>query len=328
MRGFDYKRLEQITKVEKPFRGTTNRFPIASRSHNLKNFYVREEDGVKVFDVTCGTRWHTVELTKEEYDAALARGEKNVHDVTRAANEIAYVRYEHPIHILGTSRPDGWFEFNAEGNYPYGQGEKKFLSDYTGGWFSNDSRRGGMVWTTRHRIGDLRIMPIFKGLKVSTDGEMTPEFEYVVIGKKVDRKMGKEVLAGYERFYKVSETMCKAIDRDAFLRTAKEVIEEHKGEHDDFAYAEALRDEAPLDAMILYAVALDVGMIQQQIMHPNWGTTQPIEVFDNLKRHLTKRIYKAHPEVFSEIRYSMNEVYPPSIWGYDIEVNGNIVQQY
>ena len=326
MRGFDYKRLEQITKVEKPFRGTTNRFPIGDRRHNLKNFYVREENGVEVFDVTCGTRWHSTVITKEEYDAERAMGKNNVHEYTHSTPH-EYIRYEHPVHVLGTSRPDGWFEFNAEGSYPYGQGEKKFLSDYTGGWFANDSRRGGMTWTTRNQRG-VRIMPIFKGLKVSTDGEMTPEFEYVVIGKKVDRKVGKEVLAGYEHFYKVSETMCKAMDRDAFLRTAKEVLEEHKGDCDDFAYAEALRDEAPLDAMILYAVALDVGRIQQQIMHPNWGRTEPIEFFENLKRNMNNRIYKEHREVFKDIRYSMGEVYPPSVWGYEIEVNGNIVQQY
>lgn len=326
MRGFNYDRLKTIMETEKPYRGTTNRFPLSIRKQNLKNFYAREENGVIVFDVTCGIRWHSAAITKEEYDAAKAAGEKNVHEYTSSTPH-EYIRYSHPVHILGTSRPDGFFEFNAEGNYAYGQGEKRFLSDYSAGWFANDSRRGGMTWTTKYHHGNLRIMPIFKGLKVSTDDRMTPEFEYVVIGKKVDRKVGKDVLAGYEHFYKVSETMCKAMDRDAFIRTAKEVIDEHRNAQ-AFEVAEALRDEAPLDAMILYAVGLDVGRIQQQITHPHWGNTQPIEVFENLKRHLTKRIYKAHPEVFSEIRYSMGEVYPPSIWGYEIEVNGEIVQQY
>lgn len=331
MRGFDYARLEQITKVEKPFRGTNNRFPIGSRTRNLQNFYVREENGVKVFDVTCGTRWHTVDITKEEHDAALARGEKNVHDVTRATNEIAYVRYEHPIHILGTSYPDGYFQFTAEGNYPYGQGEKKFLSDATSGWFKNDSRRGGMVWSIG-RSDAWRMMPIFKNMRVTTDQAMRSLDEYSVIGRKVNRKAGKDVLAGYEHFYKVSETMCKAMDRDAFLRTAKEVLDESKNEdapvHRLFVSAEALRDQAPLDAMILYAVALDVGRIQNQIAHPNWHQSEPIEIFENLKRHMNTRIYKEHPEVFKLVRYGTDEKYPPSVWGYEIEVNGEIVQQY
>jgi hypothetical protein len=326
MQGFDYKRLEQITKEVKPFRGTTNRFPLGRRRHNLKNFYVREEDGVKVFDVTCGTRWESFKITKEEFDAARAAKKNNVHEYTHTDGSVERIRYEHPIHILGTSRPDGFFEFNAEGNYPYGQGEKKFLSDFSAGWFSNDSRRGGMIWTRGGYAGVNRKMPIYKGLKLSTDDRMTPEFEYVVIGKKVDRKLGKEVLAGYEHFYKVSETMCKAMDREAFLRTAKEVIDENKDKY--FEAAKALRDEAPLDAMILYAVAMDVGRIQHQIAHPQWGHTEPIEVFENLKRNMNNRIYKEHPEVFKLVRYGMDEIYPPSVWGYEVEVNGKIVQQY
>jgi hypothetical protein len=156
---------------------------------------------------------------------------------------------------------------------------------------------------------------------------MTPEFEYSVIGRKVDRKMGKDVLAGYEHFYKVSETMCKAMDREAFLRTAKEVLEEHR-HRTDFETAEALRDQAPLDAMILYANALGVGRIHEQIMHPNWHRSEPLEIFENLKRHMNTRIYKEHPKVFTSVRYGMYENYPPSVWGYDIEVNGEIVQQY
>jgi hypothetical protein len=234
------------------------------------------------------------------------------------------MRYEYPIHVLGTVYPK-YFQFNAEGNYPYGQGEKKFLSDATTGWFKNDSRRGGMVWEFGQREF-YRIMPIFKNMRVSTEGDMNSLDEYSVIGRKVNRKVGKDVLAGYEHFYKVSETMCKAMDRDTFLRIAKEVLDESKG--DDFVSAEALRDQAPLDAMILYATAMGVGRIQDQIMHPNWHRSEPHEIFENLKRHMNTRIYKEHPEVFTSVRYGMYENYPPSVWGYDIEVNGEIVQQY
>lgn len=328
MRGFDYARLERIMNTEKPFRGTTNRFPVGSRRRNLQNFYVREENGIKVFDITCGTRWVSTKITKEEYLAAKAAN-KNVHEYTNIDGSVEeYTQYDHPVHILGTSYPDGYFQFNADPEkYAYGQGEKKFLSEASNGWFKNDSRRGGMVWTFGQREF-YRIMPIFKNMRVTTEGDMNSLDEYSVIGRKVDRKIGKEILAGYEHFYKVSETMCKAMDRDAFLRTAKEVLEEHYGEHDDFAYAETLRDQAPLDAMILYAVALDVGRIHDQITHPNWHRSEPIEIFENLKRHMNNKIYKEHPEVFKLVRYGMYESYPPSVWGYEIEVNGEIVQQY
>lgn len=324
MNGFSYEHLERIMATEKPYRGTTNRFPIAGRRHNLKNFYVRDEDGVKVFDVTCGTRWESTTITKEEYVEARARKENNVHAYTSSTPHV-YIRYEHPVHILGTVRPDGLFEFNAKGNYPYGQGEKRFLSDFTNGWFYNDSRRGGMVWTQRYH-GGTHFMPIYEGMKVSTDGKMIPKDEYVVIGRRVNRKVGKDLIAGYESFFRTAEVMCKAISREAFLATAKEVIDENKGKY--FSAAESLKDQAPLDAMILYAVALDVGKIQQQIAHPHWITYEPFEIFNNLKRNLNNKIYKEHPEVFKEIRYGMSDRYPPSVWGYEIEVNGERVQQY
>jgi hypothetical protein len=183
-----------------------------------------------------------------------------------------------------------------------------------------------MVWSIG-RSDAWRVMPIFKNMRVTTDQAMRSLDEYSVIGRKVNRKVGKEVLAGYEHFYKVSETMCKAMDREAFLRTAKEVLEEHRDDT-DFEVADELRDQAPLDAMILYASALGVGRIQDQIVHPNWHRSEPHEIFENLKRHMNNRIYKEHPEVFKLVRYGTDEKYPPSVWGYEIEVNGEIVQQY
>jgi hypothetical protein len=163
-------------------------------------------------------------------------------------------------------------------------------------------------------------------MRISTKDNFEVLDDYAVVGKKVNRKVGKDLLAGYEAFYKTAETMCKAMSRELFLDTAKELINENKDKH--FEVAEALRDQAPLDAMIFYALALDVGKIDAQIMHPNWYQSEPHEIFCNLKRHMNKRIYKEHPEVFIPVRYGKGEKYPPSIWGYEVEVNGETVQQY
>jgi len=32
--------------------------------------------------------------------------------------------------------------------------------------------------------------------------------------------------------------------------------------------------------------------------------------------------------VFTLVRYGKGEAYPPSIWGYEVEVNGQKVEQY
>jgi hypothetical protein len=320
MRGFDYARLEQITKVEKPYRGTTDRYPVGNRRHNTKNFFVRERNGVKVFDVTYGMKFRSCAITKEEYDEHIAKGMANVHHYT---HDNTFIRYEHIPHVVGTSHPEGYFQFTSDSSY--GQGDRKFLSDCTNGWFVNDSRRGGMVWTFG-RGEFYRCVPVFEGMRVSTKDNFEVLDDYEVIGKKVNRKVGKDLLAGYETFYKTAETMCKAMTRDVFLATAKEVVDENKDKY--FEAAEALRDQAPLDAMILYAVSMDVGRIQQQIMHPTWYQSEPHEIFNNLKRHMNKRLYKEHPEVFVPVNYGKDKAYPPSIWGYEVVVNGEVKRQY
>jgi hypothetical protein len=323
MRGLSYARLERITQIEKPYRGTTDRYPVGNRRHNLKNFFVREEDGRKVFDVTYGTRHKSHHCTKEEFDAMEATGESGIYKYEYTDRETEYFRYEMLPFRIGTVYPEEYFQFN--GDSYYGQGDRSFLSDCTNGWFMNDSRRGGMVWTFGSKA-DYRCVPIYKGARVSTADNFEMLDDYVVVGKKVNRKVGKDLLGGYETFYKTAETMCKAMSRELFLETAKEVMEENKDKH--FEAAEALRDQAPLDAMILYALALEVGKINQQINNPNWYQSEPHDIFNNLKRKLNHGLYKEHPEVFAPVYYGKGEAYPPSIWGYEVMVNGEVQQQY
>ena len=45
MIGLSWDRLTDITKSEKPYRGSSNRYPVGNRRHNLKCFYVEELDG-------------------------------------------------------------------------------------------------------------------------------------------------------------------------------------------------------------------------------------------------------------------------------------------
>jgi hypothetical protein len=331
MNGLDYDRLWRITQTEKPYRGTTDRFPVSDRRHNLKNFYVKEENGVRVFDVTYGTRWKSHDLTKEQYEEMEAAGAKDIHKYeytsgTSTVEKTEYKRYEVSPFRIGTVYPEGYFQFNAD-TY-YGQGDRSFLSDCSNGWFSNDSRRGGMVWTFGQKAF-YRCIPIFKGMRVSTKDNFEVLDDYVVVGKKVNRKVGKDLLGGYEAFYRTAETMCKAMSREIFLETAKEILDEKERDHKKyFDAAEELREQAPLDAMILYALALGVGRIDQHVRHPSWHQGEPHEIFCNLKRKMNHGLYKEHPEVFVPVQYGKGEAYPPSIWGYEVVVNGEVQQQY
>lgn len=325
MIGLSHDRLSRVMKVEKPYRGTLDRFPLTHRRQNTKNFYVREENGVRVFDIVYGNRTKSTPLTYEEYLNKKVSGVKGLHEYTyQREGRTEYWMYETVRHVMGTVYPEEYFQFNKDIN-DFGQGDRSILSEFTQGWFVNDSRRGGMIWTQGIR-SEYKVIPIFKGARFATTDRPHIIDDYEVIGRKVNRKVGKDVLGRYESFYKTAETMCKAMSRDMFLDVASEVLDDNKEKY--FEAAESMRDQAPLDAMILYCVALDVGSLQHQISSRHWYNSEPHDFFVNLKRRLNTQIYKENPEVFTEVRYGKGEVYPPSIWGYEVEVNGQRVEQY
>ena len=331
MNGLNYERLNKIAMTQAPYRGTWDRFPLFGRRENTKNFYVREVNGAKVFDIVYGTRTKSTKLTHKEYLERKLQGHKNLHEYTYHDGRAEYWMYEVVRYDMGTVYPEGYFQFNPDLD-TYGQGDKALLSRFTSGWFVNDSRRGGMM----HTNGRWAVCtPIFQGARASTTEKFQLLDDYEVIGRKVNRKVGKEVLGGYESFMKTAETMCKAMSRDVFLATGEEVLNEARKEiartdTTHYELAEKMKNEAPLDAMILYSLAMGTGRLAEQINRPdvNWYATEPHEIFMAMKRQLNTRVYRENPEVFTLVRYGKGEAYPPSIWGYEIEVNGQIVKQY
>jgi hypothetical protein len=188
------------------------------------------------------------------------------------------------------------------------------------------------------------MMPIHHGMRVDCE-TMQPTKSITVIGKKVDRKVGKTLLAQYQDFYKTTEVMTKAMDYEVFVRTTVEVVKEHFSEDvSQLAWhwqtckqkADAIIDSAPLDAAILYIMGWDIGSMRwnlRRFMDTSYGRHSayedtPHDMFLNLKRRLNKEIYKASSQVFKEVEYSSGEVYPPSEWGYTIMVDGVEVKQY
>ena len=340
MRGLNYKRLNSISNSVSPYRGTVNRFPIANRKHNTKYFLVRDEDGQRVFDVVYGNTWTSENISKEEYEALEKVGFPRLNKYTNMDDEYVYRRYETLPNILGVVRPDNTFEFTGK---RYGQGERGILSDYSDGWFCTDSRRGGMVWSGRKVAdGSRKIIPTYKGLRIDCE-TMQPTKPITVIGRKVDRKVGKALLAGYADFYTTTEVMTKAMDYEAFVKTMAEVLAEHSFDanvHSNWKVftdkAETLIGTAPLDAAMLYMYAWDVGSMRWNIRRfldlnmARYSAHEdtPHMMFLNLKRRLNKEIYKTHEQVFKKIEYTNSEAYPPSEWGYTVMVDGMEVEQY
>ena len=345
MQALNYKRLDSLSNSVSPYRGSVNRFPIGNRRHNTKYFLVRNDEGERVFDIVHGQNWKHITLTKEEHDEYAKQGCPRLNNYQdHGTGKWEYYRYEVYPNILGVVRPDNTFEFTGDN---YGQGDRGILSSYGHGYLSTESRRGGMIWMGAQG-GKLRndktrgTLPIYKGLRVDCD-TMQPTKPITVIGRKVDRKVGKDLLAGYKDFYAITEVMTKAMDYEVFVKTMTEVLNEHMGEiNSNTDWSEFARKgkevihTAPLDAAMLYIYAWDVGSmrwnvrryVDQNITRYSSYEDTPHTMFLNLKRKLNKEIYKANDKVFKKVEYVDGEMYPPSEWGYTVMVDGQEVTQY
>ena len=339
MQGLNYTRLNSISNSVSPYRGSVNRFPIASRRHNTKYFLVREDEGQRAFDIVHGSNWKHVTLTKAEHDNLAKQGSTKLRNYQQSDGTWEYYTYEITPNILGVVRPDNTFEFTSNS---YGQGDRGILTSYMHGFLSTNSRMGGMIWTGRlHGNGERGAYPIYKGMRVNCDS-MQPTKPITVIGRKVDRKVGKDLLASYASFYATTEVMTKAMDYEVFVRTMGDVMNDHMGgdiarDHTEYsAKAEALIHTAPLDAAMLYMMGWDIGNMRwnlRRFLDTNFSRYSahedtPHTMFLNLKRRLNKEIYKAHEQVFKKVEYVNGEMYPPSEWGYTVMVDGQEVKQY
>ena len=331
MISLSYARLKRISLSEKPYRGSTNRFPITSRRESKKYFLVDEENGETIFRVIYGYEYEQEPVTAEEAKTLEREGKSIYHDTT--ANTWA-VWLTKPCE-MGVVRSDETFEFTAKG---YAQGARKFLSDASHGYFHNDSRRGGMVFRTGVHFNS-KFYPRHKGMRVDTK-TMKPTKEIAIIGKTVNRKASKKLMNEHEDFFTVAETMCKAMTLESWLDTAKSIYLEHtEGGIEPITplkinyflcAAGTMKFSAPLDAVVLYAIGLGIDGLRWKIKSPSsWPRHKTaIETFNAMKYLLCKQIYRENEDTFKTVTYEMGKVYPPSTWGYTLMVDGVEVKQY
>jgi hypothetical protein len=343
-RALTWERLTQITKNQKPYRGTINRFPITDRRHNTKCFYVKEIDGETVYEVTYGFRHLEHYHTKEEYEVEKQKRSPNIYERNWEEDESKkYVSYTHVPRELGVVRSDNTFEF--VGKY-YGQGDNTIMSSWSNGYFFRSSRHGGMIYREGNGDNTSIFHPIFKGMRINLDTMMPHESStYQVIGKRVSRKDAKQFLVKFEDFYKINEVMFKTLDWKMMMETTLDVIHSlaDKGELTNYylsnksknrmiEWADANINIAPLDSALAFAVGHDIydmyRKVRSYVGNGTYSAGDPINVYDNIKRKLNKELYRRHSEVMKPIHYEMGKYFPPSEWGLDITVNGKEVEQF
>jgi len=290
------------------------------RRQNTKYFLAEEENGETIFRVMYGWTYSQLPITLEEAAEFTNQGKNIYYDSSNGQNYL----WVHKPHEMGVVRSDNTFEFTSS-SYP--QGARQFLSDVSYGYFHNDSRRGGMVFK-----GGRKFYPIHHGMRVDIK-TMKPTKDITIIGKHVNRKASRNLMANHKDFFTVTETMCKAMTLESWLDTAKTIYLENEIEHklpdEILMLAEAMKSSAPLDAMALYAFGLDRDF-RWRIRNPSsWHHHKDgVAVFDSMKAKLCHQIYKENASTFKTVTYEMGKVYPPSVWGYTLMVDGTEVKQY
>lgn len=328
MRYLTYERLMSISNSVTPYRGSTNRFPIGNRKQCTKYFIVGSEGDKNIFNIVYGSRFVKEYITKEIYDIYNSAGKAVGYESGCTASK-KYFSWVKTPDVIGLVRPDNSFEFVGNS---YFIGSNAILSSYSAGWFGNDSRRGGLIYRQSPYM-----LPIYKGLRVDCN-TMQPLEPIVVTGKHVDRKASKALMAGYKDFYAVAETMCKVMNIDSFIDTARSIVDEY-GLHSSLGeetivttnklVTNKLIAEKPIDAMFLYMIIFNSGRLDSYIHNRNWGKPDsPMYMFDAMKRRLNKHLYESNKSIFKDVVYKGGDQLPSSEWGYELTVNGKQVIQY
>jgi len=340
MRAINYQSLRNKMLTEKPFRGTTNKYPLVRRSSNTHYFFHEVlDDGSDQMRIIIGKDWSSEPITEEVYEKEMAEGKKYVYKYIHPdTNEASFTHWVVTPSEIGIVRPDNTFEFTRK---KYGQGTNTIMGRFNAGYFVSDCRRGGMIYKhTTH--GANTMVPIFQGLRVDCDTmKPDPKHEYKLYGMRVARGDAKRYLERYETFYRVSNAMLSVMSYARVCEMAKDICKpiidakverpQYQPMHCDklWAFAKTTMDDSPLEAAIVAAMAFNVNNIFWDVFHyPHRAEKASMEGFsETLKRKVNRMLYAENPDVMHRVEFPFGVVYPQSSWDYTIEVDGKEVKQ-
>lgn len=218
MYGFTYDRLKHITEIEKPYRGSTNRYPFQHRHLSYKCFLVEVVDGKTEYHIIYGKKWFETEITKEEYEKGTNTKDDNQGRYRNRDDK--YLRQDEAPNVILVVRNDNTVEFIADSLH---QGTRHFLTNNVKGYFEANCKLGGVVYRTIEYGGGSTNMPIFKGLRVDAQTmQIHKDSQYEVRLPRVDRKKSKQAVVKYKTHFTIAKTMISIMDFDAFAHELKE----------------------------------------------------------------------------------------------------------
>jgi hypothetical protein len=336
-----YERLKRITETQKPYRGTTDKYPFSDRKHNYKYFYPREVNGEIEYHVGYYHKWESETMIGEEFNdkkSSMDKGErkkwreetiwkKDSSGIERTGNYIKDFKNPKVDLII---RSDNTVEIVTDS---FHQGMRMIFSaySYSNGVFQSSVNHGGIVYGRRDNGVDVRL-PIFKGMRFNMDTmQVHPSAHYIATYRTVDRKLSKEAMSIYQDKLNGAFAFITCMDKESFREDMDNVTGELIPDNRTSYYwgsesqnkAEKLADsiffEKPVEAIYLYIKSFHVGYYLSSMAHPSdW-----IKVF---KKKFAKYIHAKH-DTFSKEYLTHLENFKSSQWNIDVTVNGIMVER-
>lgn len=349
----DYARLERITQVEKPYRGTTNKYPLTGRKQSYKCFYKEEVNGEIVYKISRDSDYNKVDVTKAEYEVCSADQSKRRNGRCYEQEIVGvrvYYKYITTPSIIGVVYPDNSIEFTGSTERSYYQGTRISFSNDV--WLPcvhmrSSAKHGGLIISN----GDF-THPMFKGLRVYVNTlELHETCSYELHGYKSNIKAVKQAFIPYKDSFCVADVMVRSMDEATLLDIIKTDVPESAllGYGNIIASVVAIGKiyntatesiiDNPLIAILTMAVTGDICKIKERVSHANNYNRStlsyysdkfvPDKLIPNTAKLFKHGLCKANPsELLNEVVYPAGVKYPSSEWSYNIMRTGILVEQY
>ena len=338
-----YEHLKRITETQKPYRGTTDKYPFADRNHHYKYFYPKEVNGEIEYHVGYYHKWESETMTAEEFNA-----KKGSMD----SKEFKKWREKEKWNTdARTYEPTGYYEKDVKNpkvdliirsdntveivTNVFHQGMRMIFSawNYANGVFQSSVAHGGIVYGRRDSRGDIRI-PIFKHIRFNMDTMAIHESsKYIATYNTVDRKKSKEAMNIYQDKLNGAFAFITCMDRESFNQDKEEVTNElfanietrnhyywGKEQRDNaVAIAEKIFFEKPVEAIYVYMKAFNVA-------YHTSSQAQPSDWINGFKKKFAKHIQVKH-DTFTKKYLTHLESFKSSPWNIDVKIDGKMVER-
>jgi hypothetical protein len=314
------------------------RYPMENRSNRQNIFELVETDKDIEFHVAHGYRYKEVEISEARYKMLEGVRGAKVFKKEHDHQQFDFFTMDISPRTLCIVRSDDSVEY---ANHSFYQGDNMKMSDWMGGYQYDSYRMSGTAWSGGYSGATKTVNhPVFNGLRINADHQPVNQ-NIQVFRRTVNRKKSKELMMSYKEAFKSPDALLRCMDVETMLVSAKDILDEHEakineggsrnyiGNSEYFKLAEeALADKANFDAVVLYAMSMQLDGFNHWAMD-NWRNgltrsyhrmTEPRNLVTRLVTNLSKRLYKEH-KPFDEEEVDFKTV-TPSQWGIRVMVDG------